>query len=979
MSNFDLFAEPAPALAPAAVPAPDASLKGKRLYLIDGSGFIFRAFHALPKLTRGDGTPIGAVVGFMNMMIKLMDGHSTDYAAVIFDAGRHTFRNRMYDQYKANRSEPPEELVPQFALVREATRAMNLPALEIVDFEADDLIATYTKQAVAEGMEVVIVSSDKDLMQLIEPGVWLFDAMKNKELHADAVVEKFGVGPEKLGDVLALMGDSSDNIPGVPGIGPKTAAELIMQFGSLEGLLAHLDQVKQPKRRDVLAEHAENARLSRRLVALVEDAPVPVPLAELHIRPADPEMLIGFVREQGFRQLLSKLQDKYGVSGPTPHQPPPLQGGGDRPAASFGATSSSKGGVIYAAMAASSQASPLEGGRLEGGEAPIAIFDRTRYQTITSIDALHTLLQRAKESGRFVFDTETTSLDALRAELVGFSFALAPNEAYYVPLGHKDLLDQLLPGQIPLSGAVALLTPLLADPAVMKIGHNIKYDLLVLAQHGLHTAPVADTIVMSYVLNAGLHPHNMDLLAERYLKHLTISYDEVTGTGRARKNFMHVDLPPATAYAAEDADVTLRLHDFFWPQIIERKLMRVYEMDVAMVSILAAMEQRGITVDRAHLGELTRILAARAAELETEIHALAGHPFMIGSPKQLGEVLFSEQKLPGAKRNAKTGQYTTGADLLEQLSEEGHALPAKVLEWRQATKLMNTYTVSLPEQIDARDGRVHTSFNITGAATGRLSSSEPNLQNIPIRTEIGRRIRDAFVAAPGHRLLSADYSQIELRLLAHEADIVELKDAFRTGRDIHAATASQMFGVPLEEVSGDLRRKAKTINFGIIYGISAHGLATRLQISRQEAAAYIAQYFEQYPGIKAYMERKKEEAREKGYVETIYGRRIHIPGIHQKNPNLRGFAERQAINAPLQGTAADIIKRAMRSLTPLLAEAGNTARMLLQVHDELVFEIKADATDALAPRIKLIMEQAAHLSVPLVVETGTGMHWGEAH
>ncbi len=960
MSNFDLFAPaPAPAPEPGAAPAPTPGLAGKRLYLVDGSGFIFRAFHALPKLTRGDGTPVGAVIGFMNMMMKLMDGHSTDYAAVIFDAGRHTFRNRMYDQYKANRGEPPEELIPQFPLVREATRAMNLPALEVVDFEADDLIATYTKQGVAAGMEVVIVSSDKDLMQLIEPGVWLFDAMKNKEMHEDAVQEKFGVAPDQLGDVLALMGDSSDNIPGVPGIGPKTAAELIQQFGSLEGLLAGLDQVKQPKRRDVLALHAENARLSRRLVALVEDAPVPMPLEELIIRAPDPAMLIDFVRQQGFRALLSKLQDRYGVMEGTAAVPDETR---------------KESGIAKAAYFSAKPAAPTVQTTVEA-----ASIDRTKYQLVQSIDELHALLKRATESGRFVFDTETTGLDALRANLVGVSFALAPNEAFYIPLGHVDMLDQPIPGQIPLQGAIALLKPVLEDPAVLKVGHNIKYDALVLRSHGIVTAPFADTIVMSYTLNAGVHPHNMDLLAERYLKHLTISYDDVTGKGRARKNFAQVDLPEACAYAAEDADVTLRLYEFFWPQIVEKKLLRVYEMDVGIIPVLIEMERAGIAVDRAHLGLLTGILATRAAELETEIHAIAGHPFSIGSPKQLGEVLFGEQKLPGAKRNAKTGQYATGAELLEQLSEDGHILPAKVLEWRQSTKLMNTYTVSLPEQIDPRDGRVHTSFNITGAATGRLSSSEPNLQNIPIRTEIGRRIRDAFVAEPGNKLLSADYSQIELRLLAHEADIVELKEAFRIGRDIHTATASQMFQVPVEEVNGDLRRKAKTINFGIIYGISAHGLAVRLQISRQEAGAYIAQYFEQYPGIRAYMERKKEEAREKGYIETEFGRRVHVPGINERNPNMRAFAERQAINAPLQGTAADIIKRAMRSLSPLMDAHAGRARLLLQVHDELVFEIEETLAPTLAPQIKKIMETAAHLSVPLVVETGTGQHWGEAH
>jgi DNA polymerase-1 len=979
--NYDLFgdlppvskpvqpAATAPAAAPAAAPiaAPEivqpstqppatkGDIAGKKLYLIDASGFIFRAYHALPKLTRADGTPIGAVVGFMNMMIKLLDTHASDYFAVVFDAGRYTFRNRMYEAYKANRDETPEELIPQFGLVREATKALNLHAIELPDFEADDVIATYATQACNAGMEVVIVSSDKDLMQLVNDCICMYDAMKSRDIRTPEVLEKFGVPPEKVGDVLALMGDSSDNIPGVPGIGPKTAAELINQFGDLETLLSRTDEIKQNKRRETLQEHAENARLSRKLVALHCEAPVPLPLESLAYNAPDPATLISFVRDQGFRALYTRLSEKYkngGVAVELPSEPQ-----ASKPASHELATA------------------PAETATVANSN-----FDRSKYQLVTSVDQLHALMQRAEAQGILAVDTETSALDALQAELVGVSFALADNDAYYIPLAHRDELNLLREEQMPREAALALLKPVLDSPAILKIGQNIKYDILVFAQAGIALAPVADTMVQSYTLNAGTHPHNMDFLAERYLNHITLSFTDVMGSGRnKRKSFAEVPLADALAYAAEDADVTWRLYHHFLPQLVAAKLMRVDELDTQMVSVLAAMEQRGITVDRARLAALTTVLRAKADGLEKEIHALAGREFLVSSPKQLGEILFDELNLPGGKKNSKTGQYSTDAQLLEELAEAGHALPAKVIEYRQATKLINTYTEALPEQINPNTGRVHTSFNITGAATGRLSSSDPNLQNIPIRTEEGRQIREAFVAKEGCVLLSADYSQIELRLLADMAGIDVLRDAFKHGRDIHAATASQMFGVPLEEVNSELRRKAKTINFGIIYGISAHGLAVRLQISRQEAAAYIAQYFEQYPGIKNYMEAKKEEAREFGYITTLFGRRVHIAGINDKNGMKRAFAERQAINAPLQGTAADIIKRAMLQLQPLLTEHAKDAALLLQVHDELVFEVKADQADALMPKIKKVMEQAAHLSIPLTVEVGKGEHWGNAH
>lgn len=926
------------------------------LLLIDGSGFIFRAYHALPPLTNPSGVPVGAVVGFMNMLTKLMESSKHTHAAVIFDAARLTFRNRLYPEYKAHRPPAPDDLIPQFALVREATKAMNLPAIELADYEADDIIATYAKQGQQQGFEVTIVSSDKDLMQLIGGGILMFDAMKNKVIDAAQVQEKFGVPPEKVLEVLALIGDSSDNIPGVAGIGPKTAAELINQYGDLENLLARASEIKQPKRRDTIIASADMARLSKQLVTLEENVPLPLKIEDLELKKPDPEMLIPFLQKHGFKALLAKA-------------------------------------------AASGQRLAVSE---ENKNLPAASRQQlaTNYEIITTIPALTVWLEKARKKGRIAFDTETTSLNAMQAELVGFSLCVEAGEACYVPLGHKavgnrqqaivDLFSEpdsslmppascLLPNQLPLEQALALLKPILEDESILKIGQNIKYDMLVMQQHSINITPIDDTMLLSYCLYAGKHNHGMDELSKRYLGITPISYDEVTGTGKNRLNFAEVEIEKAANYAAEDADITMRLWQNFKPQLAQEKLLTLYEtIERPLIPVLTRMETYGIKVDLAQLAALSKDFALRMAQYELEIYALAGREFNVASPKQLGEILFEEMKLEGGKKSSKTGAYSTDSEVLESLAEAGHALPQKILEWRSLAKLKSTYTDSLATQINPKTGRIHTSFAMAIAATGRLSSSDPNLQNIPIRSIEGKKIRHTFIAETGSLLLAADYSQIELRLLAHVADIPTLKTAFKNGDDIHAITASQMFGVPVTQVDSELRRKAKTINFGIIYGISAHGLAARLGIGRSEAAQYIEKYFAQYSGIRDYMESCKEFARNHGYVETLFGRRCHVPAINDKNGSLRQFSERAAINAPLQGTAADIIKRAMIAVDKKIQNTPET-RMLLQVHDELVFEVKENAVESAAKIIKNCMEHAAEISVPLTVEIGTGKNWGEAH
>jgi DNA polymerase-1 len=940
--------------------------KPDHVFLIDGSGYIFRAFHALPPLTRADGTPVNAVLGFTNMLLKLVSDTDAEYIAVLFDAARKNYRNDIYPEYKAHRPPPPPELVPQFALIREATKACNVPQLEMEGFEADDLIATYAKQAVEAGAEVTIVSSDKDLMQLIGPHVRMLDPIKNRPIGPAEVEEKFGVGPEKVVDVQSLAGDSTDNVPGVPGIGVKTAAELIKSYGSLDELLARAAEIKQPKRREALMQNAELARISRDLVRLKHDVPVKEPFTAFARREPDPDLLIPFLEHNQFRSVLARVQGQFAK-----------KSAGEAAAADGG------GKGHAAAKQAAASAKPA-------GEAA--------YELVTTEADLARWIAAAHEKGWVAFDTETTSIDPMRASLVGFSLALEPGRACYVPVGHRggppqgqlDLGgdgqrggDGLLPGQIPLAKAIELLRPLLEDPTVLKIGQNIKYDMLIMAAFGISVAPYDDTMLISYVLEGGQHGHGMDELSELHLGHRTIHYEDVAGTGKAQVTFDRVPLDKALAYAAEDADVTLRLHQVLKPQMLAERLDTVYEtIERPLVPVVGAMERNGVRLDRKVLQDLSADFAGRLVDLERQIHKLAGHEFNIGSPKQLGEVLFDKMGLGGGKRG-KTGAYATGADVLEELAAQGHDLPARVLDWRQLAKLKSTYTDALQEQINPKTGRVHTSFALAATSTGRLSSTDPNLQNIPVRTEEGRKIRRAFVAEKGSVLLSVDYSQIELRLAAHIADVPQLKEAFRQGADIHAMTASQVFGIPAEGMDPMVRRRAKAINFGIIYGISAFGLAAQLGIPQGDARAYIEAYFKRYPEILDYMERTKKLAREKGYVVTLFGRRCHVPGIADKNPARRSFMERAAINAPLQGTAADIIKRAMIRVPPALAKARLQARMLLQVHDELLFEVpEAEAKEA-AALVKQVMEGACapalELDVPLVADTGIGDNWADAH
>ena len=902
------------------------------LVLIDGSGYIFRAFHALPPMTRPDGTPVNAVFGFTNMLAQFLRDHTGTHIAVIFDAGRYTFRNRLYEAYKAHRPPAPEELIPQFALVREATEALGVPAIELPDWEADDLIAAYALAAEQAGGRATIVSSDKDLMQLIRPAVSMLDPMKKRPIGAAEVMEKFGVAPDKVIEVQALIGDSSDNVPGVPGIGPKGAAALIGEFGDLEAVLAAAPSMKPSKRRDSLIEHADKARLSKELVTLRTDAPMPLPLADLVVKEMEPTRLIAFLTAQGFRSTINRL-----------------------------------GLTAAPAMAAPVQA---EAPREPGEDTPYS-----GYETVSTVAALRTWADAARLAGRFALDTETDGLDAMRAGLVGLSLATAEGRACYVPLRHEILAEQ-----IPLADAIEVLGPLFADSSVLKILQNAKFDMMVLGRAGFPgVAPIDDTMLISFSQDAGAHGHGMDELSRLHLGHTPIPFDAVTGTGRNRLTFAQVAIDKATAYAAEDADVTLRLWGRLKPRLRENHALALYEqIERRLVPVLLDMERAGIKVDAAELRRMSLDFEQRMGVMELDCHRLAGHAFNVGSPKQLGEVLFDEMGFLGGKR-MKTGAWGTDSTVLQTLSEQGHDLPARILEWRQLQKLKSTYADALVEQINPDTGRVHTSYAMAIAQTGRLSSTDPNLQNIPIRTEEGSRIRKAFIAEPGNVLVSADYSQIELRLLAHVADISALKESFARGEDIHARTASEVFGVPMAGMDAMTRRRAKAINFGIIYGISGFGLARQLGITPGEAQGYIKRYFERYPAIRTYMDRVKAEAKAKGFVTTPFGRRCWISGINDKMQMRRAYAERQAINAPLQGGAADIIKRAMVRLPAVLAGACPTAKMLLQVHDELVFEVPAADAPHLAKIVAAAMENAATLSVPLVVETGTGLSWSEAH
>ena len=944
----------------------------QHLYLVDGSAYIFRAYHRLPPLTNPLGVPVGAVYGYTTMLWKLAeDLHKADgptHLAVILDKSSTTFRNALYDQYKANRPPPPEDLRPQFPLIRDATRAFSLACIEEDNLEADDLIASYARAASAQGWDVTIVSSDKDLMQLVGKcqngaNVDMLDTMKNLRIDVPEVIEKFGVPPEKVGDVLALMGDSVDNVPGIRGIGPKTATKLIQEHGDLESALAAAPGMKAGKLRDSLIEQADMARLSRQLVALKEDAALPVDLDDFLLGPIPPDPLAAFLAEHGFTSLLRKL----GVTA-APATANPAQAG---------AAAGSASGAPAAAHDATANRQPLP---------DWPAIDLGAYACVQSMGELEQWIARAFDARLVAVDTETSALDSMRADLVGISLALGPNDACYIPLGHggTDMFAER-PVQIDKTAALTALKPLLESDAVLKVGQNIKYDLTVLARHDVTVSPIDDTMVMSFCLDAGrsetgLAGHGMDELAQRHLGHDTMKFKDVCGTGKKAISFAEVPLADATRYAAEDADVTWRLHRLLEQRLPDEGGTRVYQrVDRPLVPVVAQMERHGIRVDRERLAALSTEFASRIAALEAVIHEKAGMPFTIGSPKQLGEVLFDKLGYKGGKKG-KTGQYSTDQSVLEGLAAQGAEVATLVLEWRQLSKLKSTYTDALQAAINPATGRVHTSYSLVGAQTGRLSSNDPNLQNIPVRTEIGRQIRDAFVAEPGNVLLAADYSQIELRLAAHMADVPALKEAFANGEDINARTAMEMFGT----VDRDTRGRAKTINFAILYGISRWGLAGRLGVTAEEAQGMIDRYFERFPGIQRYIHETLESVRACGYSQTLFGRKTWFPRIDSKTQAERQGSERAAINAPIQGTSADIIKRAMARMMPALQEAGlGHVRMLLQVHDELVFELPEADVAAARPVIERVMAHAAEpsvkLSVPLGVEIGTGRSWGAAH
>lgn len=1011
-------------------PAPPLK-PGDHLFLVDGSNFIFRAYFQSINQdrkynARSDGLPSGAVRLFATKLFQFVRegvlGVRPTHLAIVFDKSENSFRKEIYPAYKGNRSDPPPDLIPQFPLMREAVRAFGLIPVEQDIYEADDLIATYARQAREAGADVLIVSADKDLMQLVRPGVAMYDpasgdAKKGAGYRAERrigepeVVEYFGVTPDKVTDVQALAGDATDNVPGAPGIGIKTAAQLIGEYGDLETLLKRAGEIKQPKRRETLTnpEVIEKVRISHRLVTLVEDVPIETPLGALTLGQPDPARLVAFLKAMEFTTITKRVAEAYEADVAAIEADPDLAPGGARAAELKALYAATDVPVAGAVVVAGDGATLVAAVVVEGAAAPAAAadgwlkpadlaaarkdealaikLDHSAYECVRSLADLSRWIGWAYEAGQVALDTETNSLDAMQADLIGVSLSVAPGKACYIPLQHRTgdgLFDSgLLEGQIPLAEALAELKPLLVDPGVLKIGHNLKYDLAVLSRHGLDMSPLEDTMLISYALDAGNGGNGMDRLSELHLGHKPIAYSEVTGTGKAQITFDKVPLDKATAYAAEDADVTLRLWRLLKPRLAAERKTAVYEtMERPLVPVLVRMESRGIAIDRQILSRLSGEFAQSLARLEDEIHGLAGEKFTIGSPKQLGDILFGKMGLPGAKKTA-TGQWATGAGVLEELAEQGHELPARILDWRQLAKLKSTYTDSLPAYVHPQTQRVHTSYALAATTTGRLSSSEPNLQNIPIRTEAGRKIRTAFIAEKGHKLVSADYSQIELRILAHIAEIPQLRQAFADGVDIHAMTASEMFGVPVQGMPSEVRRRAKAINFGIIYGISAFGLANQLGISREEAGAYIRKYFERFPGIRDYMDQARTTVRAQGKVETIFGRVCHFPAVASKNPSERAFVERQAINAPIQGSASDIIRRAMIRMEGALAEAKLDARMLLQVHDELVFEVPEAQVEATLPVIRQVMieapQPAVQLRVPLQVDARAASNWDEAH
>ncbi|MDC0145804.1 DNA polymerase I [Amylibacter sp.] len=928
--------------------------KGHHLHLIDGSGFIFRAYHALPPLTRkSDGLPVGAVSGFCNMLFKIIEdqkgSNAPTHLVVVFDAKGKTFRSDIYPEYKMNRPPAPEDLIPQFPLTRDATRAFGLACIEQEGFEADDIMATLAVQAREAGGQVTIVSSDKDLMQLVGNGVEMYDAMKNKRIGPEQVEEKFGVAPNRVIDVQSLAGDSVDNVPGAPGIGVKTAALLINEYGDLDSLLERASEIKQPKRRETLIENADQIRTSRDLVTLKTDMEMDCDFDDFQVQAPDPEVVLKFLSEMEFRTMSARIANKLGVSAPE-----------------------------------------ISSDRINNEdqitEAESISINTEKYELIDNVNDLNRWVTKIYQRGYVAVDTETTGLNDMIVDLVGICLSVEIGEACYIPVGHTNGEDDLFGGaslcngQINLDEALEILRPVLQDPSIIKIGQNVKYDTKIFARYDVNLAPVDDTMLLSYAINGGKHNHGMDYLSERYLNHKPISIKTLLGSGKSAITFDKVSINDAVNYAAEDADITLRLWKLFKPMLHESSVTKVYEtLERPLIPVLAKMEMNGIKVDRNTLSRMSNNFAQSMSGLEAEIYNLAGQTFNVGSPKQLGEILFDKLELPGGKKG-KTGAYGTGVDVLEDLASEGHELPVKVLDWRQMSKLKSTYTDALQGHINPNTGRVHTSYVISGASTGRLSSTDPNLQNIPIRSEAGRKIREAFIAEEGNVLLSLDYSQIELRILAHIAKIDTLKQAFHEGQDIHALTASQMFNVPLENMDPMVRRQAKAINFGVIYGISGFGLARNLRIPRKEAQSFIDTYFERFPGIRTYMDETVSFAKENGYVETLFGRKIHTSEINAKGPQA-GFAKRAAINAPIQGTAADVIRRAMIQMPDAIAHLP--ARMLLQVHDELIFEVNKDALNETTEVVRNIMEKASEpvvkLDVPLVVDAGFGNNWADAH
>ncbi len=1009
--------------------------KGDHVFLVDGSGYIFRAYHALPPLNRkSDGLQVNAVLGFCNMLWKLLRDMPPDnqptHLAIVFDKSEVTFRNKLYPDYKAHRSPAPDDLIPQFPLIREAVRAFDLPCLEQSGFEADDLIATYVRHACERGATATIVSSDKDLMQLVTDCVTMYDTMKDRRIGIPEVIEKFGVPPNKVVEVQALAGNSTDNVPGVPGIGVKTAAQLIVEYGDLETLLLRAPEIKQPKRREALIENAEKARISRQLVLLDDKVALDVPLDELAVHEPDARKLIAFLKAMEFSTLTRRVAEyaqvdpsdieaeggkrsggDRSIANASVSSPPPLRGRSDGEAVREG------GNLFDESKSPPSPTLPLKGGggaqnvgrnyaaKTQGSAEPLTPvslataraaaarktkIERDKYQTVRTLADLKTWIARIRDTGHVAIDAKANSIDPMQAELCGIALALGPNDACYIPLDHKQSGDGaglfaagLAPDQINAADALDALRPLLESPGILKIGFNIKFNAVMLAQHGIVIRNQDDVQLMSYALDAGRNAHGLDALAESRLGHAMLSYGEITGSGKGKLTFDQVAIDRATAYSAEDADVLLRLWHVLKPRLAAERMMSVYEtLERPLISVLARMERRGISIDRQVLSRLSGDFAQTAARVESEIHEMAGEPVNVGSPKQIGDIIFGKMGLPGGSKT-KTGAWSTSAQILDDLAEQGHEFPRKILEWRQVSKLKSTYTDALPTYVHPQTQRVHTTYALAATTTGRLSSNEPNLQNIPVRTEDGRKIRRAFIASPGHKLVSADYSQIELRLLSEVADVPALRTAFQEGTDIHAMTASEMFGVPVRDMPAEVRRRAKAINFGIIYGISAFGLANQLSIPREEASAYIKKYFERFPGIRAYMDETRDFCRKHGYVETLFGRKCHYPDIKASNASVRSFNERAAINARLQGTAADIIRRAMIRMEEALAEKKLSAQMLLQVHDELIFEVPDDEVAATLPVVQHTMQDAPFpavlLHVPLQVDARAADNWDEAH